>query len=489
MNLIRKQFRIGGMTCVNCQNRIEQKLCSMAGIKVVSVSYSTSIARITFDSDLIRFEDIAAVIEELDYEVLPDKETESADISRSICLLVIIIALYILLQRFGILNLLAPSQLADSRMGYGMLFVVGLITSVHCIAMCGGINLSQCIPRTGEISYAPAFLYNIGRVISYTIIGLILGSIGWVVGGGSGGGVSIFIQGLIKLIAGIFMVIMGINLLGIFPWMRRLSLRMPKFFAIKIGKQKMTSSRPLVVGLLNGLMPCGPLQAMWLVALASGNPVTGALSMFFFSLGTVPLMLGFGSLVSALGKRFTKAVMNVGAVLVVVLGLAMFSQGGSLSGLFHTNRQNVSANSGTEVQIIDGVQIVNSTLAPGTYPDITVQAGIPVKWIIDAPEGSINGCNYKMIIQEYGIEHAFEEGENIIEFTPAESGTVEYSCWMGMIYGNIYVVDNIGETASEEVTTQEEITGGSACCDTGTVTEIAGQSSCCSSDTESSCCD
>lgn len=69
------------------------------------------------------------------------------DIRRILCTLVIIVCLYILLQQFGILNLLAPSQLADTKMGYGMLFVIGLITSVHCIAMCGGINLSQCVPR------------------------------------------------------------------------------------------------------------------------------------------------------------------------------------------------------------------------------------------------------------------------------------------------------------------------------------------------------
>ena len=55
--------------------------------------------------------------------------------------------------------------------------------------------------------------------------------------------------------------------------------------------------------------------------------------MLMFSLGTVPLMLGFGSLVSALGQRFTRVVTKVGAVLVTVMGLSMFSQGGILSGL------------------------------------------------------------------------------------------------------------------------------------------------------------
>jgi plastocyanin domain-containing protein len=64
-----------------------------------------------------------------------------------------------------------------------------------------------------------------------------------------------------------------------------------------------------------------------------------------------------------------------------------------------------------------------------------------VKWVIDAPKGSINGCNNRMLIREYGIEHSFKTGENIVEFTPAKAGNVQYSCWMGMIRGNIAVTE------------------------------------------------
>lgn len=536
MNIIRKQFRIGGMTCVNCQNKIEKTLRHTAGVKEISVSYSTGMAQVAFDPDVISFRDIAAVIEELDYEVLKDTQAEAFDISRTVSLLVIIIGLYVLLQQLGVLNLLVPSRLADSTMGYGMLFVVGLLTSVHCIAMCGGISLSQCIPKAEAKSergwfstYRPSVLYNMGRVISYTVIGFILGFIGMLIGGSSGTGISVMVQGLLKLIAGAVMVIMGLNMLGIFPWLRHFSLRMPGVPAVRLGKRKLKSRQPLFVGLLNGLMPCGPLQSMQIIALASANPVTGALSMLLFSLGTVPLMLGLGSIVSALGKRFARTVMSVGAVLVAVLGLAMLSQGGSLSGLLlsdkllfgvialsvigvaasvpfpqngyravsvaaalavvilggmmlhcHTSAssQGDSAGEAADIQIVDGVQLVNSTLYPGSYPDITVQAGIPVKWVINAPDGSINGCNYKMIIRSYGIEYSFQEGENVIEFTPTETGNVSYTCWMGMIHGNINVVqgtdiDAAGD-ASEDADGYEysglydPLDTGSSCCGSGT---------------------
>lgn len=507
MSVIRKRLCIVGMTCVNCQNKIEHKLKNTAGIQEVTVSYNTGFADIAYDSDMITLKDIRTIIEKLDYEILPETGKERSDMGRIISLLVIIVSLYVLLQQFGILNLLVPSQLADTKMGYGMLFIVGLITSIHCIAMCGGINLSQCIPH-GEngnendnrlATFRPAILYNLGRVISYTAIGFLLGLVGMLIEGGSGTGVPTLFQGVLKIIAGIFMVILGINMLGIFPWLRRFNLRMPKFLAVKIGTKKVNSRQPLMIGLLNGLMPCGPLQSMQIVALASGNPFAGALAMFLFSLGTVPLMLGFGSLVSAFGKKFSQKVMSVGAVLVVVLGLAMLSQGGSLSGLLLPDRllgmiimlciigvvasirfnrrlykavsiitvmviivtggialnrlnENVSLNEATaaagEIEIVDGVQVINSTLDSGRYPNITVQAGIPVKWVIDAPSGSINGCNYKMLLKEYGIEHEFTEGENIIEFTPVKSGTVQYTCWMGMIRGNIFVTDENETEAS-----------------------------------------
>lgn len=464
-------------------------------MKEVHVNYQTGMAQIEFDANKISFARIEQAVKKLGYEVQPESKAGSPNLIRTACLLTVIVVLYIALEKFGILNLLVPSRLADSSMGYGMLFVVGLLTSVHCVAMCGGINLSQCLPTKAEgtcekkgAAFLPSVFYNLGRVLSYTAIGFVLGLAGWLIGGSSDTGVPVILQGFLKIIAGVLMVVRGINMLGIFPWLRRLHLHMPAFISQKLGAKKATAIGPFAVGLLNGLMPCGPLQSMQILALASANPVIGALSMLLFSLGTVPLMLGLGSLVSALGKKFTHAVMNIGAVLVTVLGFAMLAQGGSLSGWLSSEMllwviigffvvgiasvipftkkayravgvvaafavvitagvawqysKRESTPNDIEGEADDDVQIVNSTLLSGQYPTITVQKGTPVQWIIDAPSGSINGCNYKMVIREYGIEYTFENGENIIEFTPTEAGTFSYICWMGMIRGSIIVTEN-----------------------------------------------
>lgn len=133
---------------------------------------------------------------------------------KNLLIVLSVTACFAVFQLTGLLNKLVPSQLADTGMGYIALFVTGLFTSLHCIAMCGGINLSQSI--TAEKSFEPTLAYNAGRVISYTIIGLILGVVGYIIGGGATVGVPVLLQGILKIIAGIFMVLAGADLLGLF---------------------------------------------------------------------------------------------------------------------------------------------------------------------------------------------------------------------------------------------------------------------------------
>jgi uncharacterized protein len=464
----KRSFRIGGMTCVNCQNRIEKKLKKTPGLQDVTVNYSTGMAAVTYDASEISFDEISAAIESLGYQVSEGNGKNA--VTRIVGTLVIILALFMLMRTFGTSKLAADFPLAQEGMGYGMLLVIGLLTSVHCIAMCGGINLSQTLggngestPKTTYILLLPGILYNGGRLVSYTAAGVLVGALGSVIT------VSGRFQGAVQLVAGVFMVIMGLNMLGLFPVLRRFSPRMPKVFTARIDGRK-TGRGPAVVGFLNGFMPCGPLQAMQLYALSTGSLVRGGVSMFLFCLGTIPLMFALGAISSALsgarGQAFSRRVTRAGAVLVAALGLVMFSNGWSLSGFTNPLDGAASIKSASvQVQaapgasdlrppdsrpptatpfapvIQNGAQIVNSTLQPNRYPAITVQQGIPVRWIINAPPGSITGCNYRMIIREYGIQYTFKQGENVIEFTPTRAGRFSYSCWMAMIYSTITVLD------------------------------------------------
>ncbi|MDR0906507.1 MAG: cation transporter, partial [Oscillospiraceae bacterium] len=146
-----EHLQIGGMTCANCQSRIEEALRATGGVIDARVSWSRGCADVTYDAGVVSTGNVKAVIERLDYEVLPDKATVGGD--RAVGLIIIIAALFFLISKLNLVNSL---PLAEEGMGYGMLFLIGLLTSVHCVAMCGGINLSQCIPQTGGSSVRPS---------------------------------------------------------------------------------------------------------------------------------------------------------------------------------------------------------------------------------------------------------------------------------------------------------------------------------------------
>ena len=143
----RIHLHIGGMTCVNCRIKIENGLNAAEGVLEASVNFSKGTADVLYDESRISKEGVRRVIEALGYEVLSSATAAAFDPASSVSILVIIAALYYIGQSLGILNRLVPQSLADTGMGYGMLFVIGLITSVHCIAMCGELVLSRACQR------------------------------------------------------------------------------------------------------------------------------------------------------------------------------------------------------------------------------------------------------------------------------------------------------------------------------------------------------
>ncbi len=485
MKMIKIELKIEGMTCSSCELRIENALKKLEGITEVKAEYSKSKAHVTYDADVVGLQDIINVVAKAGYTASeqnksvnaeavrkPEAAQSKEDINQLVGIGIILLALYVIIKNTIGFNFIPE---VNQSMGYGILFVVGLLTSLHCIAMCGGINLAQCVSykhsdASGKGNLKPSFLYNSGRVVSYTVIGGIVGGIGSVVSFSGGA------KGIVAIIAGLFMVIMGINMLNIFPWLKRFNPRMPKIFGNKIYNNN-GKNGPFYVGLLNGLMPCGPLQAMQLYALGTGSIATGALSMFLFSIGTVPLMFGFGAISSMLGKKFTGKLMKVSAMLVMILGFIMMGRGLSLSGVNATAIVGESSVKGNVAIVENGIQVVSIDLKSNSYAPIVVQKGIPVRFIINAEDENINGCNNAIIIPKFNIQKALEPGENVIEFTPDETGTIPYSCWMGMIRSSIKVVDDLSTISNEDVKAADSdvisSSGGGCCAEGALATEFA----------------
>jgi sulfite exporter TauE/SafE/copper chaperone CopZ len=459
------KYRVEGMTCPGCERRIEEAAKKLKGVLRCSTSYRNSTVSITYSGGSIDEDAIAKALKDIGYGLSKSgAESAAFDLKQLLGIGVAIAVLFLVFQKTGLINNIP--QVTQS-MSYGLLFVVGLLTSLHCIAMCGGINLSQSI--RGESVFQgdvftrvkPAFYYNAGRVISYTVIGGIVGALGSVL---SFSGKT---KGFMVIGVGAVMILMGLNMLNIFPWLRLPSLRLFRGIGRKRDGAR-GGSGPFVVGLLNGFMPCGPLQAMQLYALGTGSFALGALSMFLFSVGTVPLMFGMGALSSLLSKRFAHTVLKVSAMLVLVLGIATLGRGMSLSGA----RVRVVPEKAKSIARIEGdVQVIQTELESNRYAPLIVQKGIPVRWTINARESSLNGCNNPVTIPDYDMVRRLVPGSNVIEFTPTDTGDIVYTCWMGMISSVIRVVDSLDRVTDRDVEdvakAGKSSSSGGSCCSAG----------------------
>ncbi|MEQ8198910.1 MAG: sulfite exporter TauE/SafE family protein, partial [Clostridiaceae bacterium] len=426
MSIKRERIMVYGMTCTSCENRVKKAIGKLNGVLNTDVKYSSQAAVVEFDDQLCSLAEIKEAIKKAGYNTETSKEYKFIGI--------VIIAAAIVLLGINTSGFDMESKLTNAS--YAVLFVVGILTSIHCVGMCGGIMLSQSIKKESTSKFhavLPALLYNSGRVVSYTILGGIIGSVGSVFS------LSITAKAVMQVAAGVFMLMMGFNMAG-FSLFRRFNIRLPHIAC----KAKNKSGSPFIVGLLNGLMPCGPLQTMQLFALGTGSAAKGALAMFVFSIGTVPLMLTFGALSGLLSKGYTKKIFKLSGVLIIVLGLIMANRGFTLAGInlnpvsaLTDSSKSLGSNSGSssnsnvaKATIKDGVQIINMTADNRGYTPnaFYVQKGIPVKWIIDGKQ--ITSCNNAIAAPSLNIEKKIKSGENVIEFTPSDKD-INFSCWMG----------------------------------------------------------
>lgn len=433
--MIMKQttWRISGMHCPHCETAILRAVRDLKGMENPRADHRAGTLSALWDDAVLPEAVLRDRIAEAGYTLAGQREAMPVRkrLSALLAVLTALAALFVLVSLSPLRGFLSRFPTAKAGMGLGALFVVGLLTSLHCVAMCGGINLAQSAAsaQAGRGVSASNIRYNLRRLVSYTLVGGIVGAVGSVFK------LSNAAQAAIQLAAAIFMVMMALNLLDI-GGLRGVVPTLPAGLRTKLMGKGSRSS--LVIGLLNGLMPCGPLQAMQLCALSTGSWHMGALSMFCFCLGTVPLMLGFGLVSGRLNKRFARPMRVASGVLVLLMGMAMLSNGLNLAGI-QLRLPGITASDASVA--IENIQVVESELDWRGYPDITVKAGIPVRWNIHAEAEKITGCNNEMVIPALGLRVPLLEGDNIVEFTVDAPGVIPYTCWMGMLRGTITIVD------------------------------------------------
>jgi sulfite exporter TauE/SafE/plastocyanin domain-containing protein/copper chaperone CopZ len=439
VSIKREKVKVYDMTCTSCESKVERTLKRLEGVASVKASFSAQQVIVEYDSKFCDISMIKASIKSAGYSI------ESSNSFKIIGIFIVAAAIILLGSSTGGFDMNERLNGAS----YFVLFVVGMLTSIHCVGMCGGIMLSQSISKDNTSKFEairPAILYNAGRIVAYTVIGGIVGALGSVLA------LSLAVKAAMQIFAGIFMIIMGLNRAGF--GMFRINIRLP-WSACSVKKKPKT---PFLVGLLNGLMPCGPLQTMQLYALGTGSAAKGALSMLLFSLGTVPLMLTFGALSGLLSKGYTKKILKMSGFLVIILGFIMGSRGLALAGVGVPNiiqlGRNQISNSSSKADVSkavlkDGVQELTMTVdGSGFTPNILyVNKNVPVKWIVKGD--AINPCNNAIAIPSLNKQYTVKPGENVIEFTPGDKD-INFSCWMGMIRGTIKVTNNLNTVDTSE---------------------------------------
>lgn len=435
---------IKGMHCRSCELMIEDELKEIPGVSSVSVSEKRACAEICYEDEL-KVDDVDGAIQKAGYAIgyNEKKPLFSKDFYGYMDIFFAALALfylYILVKALGLSSLFSaggghPTSLVT-------VFVIGLTAGLStCMALIGGLVLGtatrfaqQHPEATNKQRFIPHLWFTGGRIVSYTVLGGVIGGIGSFF---QFSGLSL---GLLTLAVALVMLTLGMQLTGLFPRLENFKFTLPKEISKILGikeSEEYSHKNSFLLGTSTFFLPCGFTQAMQLYAMSSGNVFTGAAIMGIFALGTAPGLLGIGGLTSVLRGVFAQKFFKFAGV--AVMGLSLFNINNALN-LIGWNSSNVLA-AGERVVTQNNQQIVRMTQDGRGYTpnSFTITNGIPVKWIINSTD--VNTCASSIISSAIGVRKNLHPGENIIEFTPKKTGTINFSCSMGMYRGSFTVVE------------------------------------------------
>ena len=209
-------------------------------------------------------------------------------------------------------------------------FILGVISNLHCLGMCGPIALAIPLNRSSKSAMFLGILqYHIGRVLVYGILGYLVGYIGM--------GIKLFgVLQAISILAGIGIIIYAWRKKITFyknPFSSSLVSRLSSLLSQTMGKI-MRSESPLklfLLGALNGLLPCGMVYTALITAVVLGASILSATSMLAFGLGTLPGLVAFSVFAQQLGNTIRSKINRYLPYLITVVGLLIILRGMNLN--------------------------------------------------------------------------------------------------------------------------------------------------------------
>jgi sulfite exporter TauE/SafE/copper chaperone CopZ len=431
------------MHCINCAGAVERLLRAVPHVQRVRVHYPSGRAAITHADPV----DVAALQSALapDGYTLSPGVVEAAsqhqntlnDYAEIGAVVVVLGAITLALQH---LRLLPHGLSVSDEMGYGLVFIIGLVASVSsCLAITGGLlvalaaKYNEATPNLSDRArLVPHLCFNLGRIVSYTLLGGAIGGLGAALSLSPGA------TGTLTLIASAIMVLLGLSMLGLLPTIGHFLPRLPCALSDRLhhAASNRTRSAAFLLGGATFFLPCGFTQALQLYVLSQGSFVTGALTMLAFALGTLPALLSLSTISSLARGALQRHFLRFAGAAVILLGIlniqyGLVLTGGDMSGARAGEQppaKAVAAEGATAPQRIS-MKVVGLEYQPH---QLTVKQGIPVQWWIDASQA--DGCGRFLLAPRLGIRKLLSgSSTTLITFTPDQPGEYAFNCGMGMM--------------------------------------------------------
>lgn len=344
-------------------------------------------------------------------------------------------------------------------MNLWVIFLTGLtVGGLTCLAVQGGLLASVIAAREEEVgsNIKKHALYATGvflgfKFLAYISLGFILGAFGGALN------ISGSVQTFMQLFAGIYMILVALNLLNIHPIFRYVIIQPPRFLTRLVRNQSKSKDifAPALLGAMTIFIPCGTTLAMEALAISSTNAFVGAAVMGAFILGTMPLFFGIGAITSFMGDAFKTKFFKLAAVAIIYLGVTSIngalvslnspftfqnlvekfpvsiSIGGSVS-------EETEATESSEVATSQDVQI--DITGQGYTPDyFRVKKGEQVTLTLRSVDAYT--CASAFRIPALGISKNLRANDTqVFTFTPDKAGKIQFNCSMGMFRGIIEVI-------------------------------------------------
>ena len=324
-------------------------------------------------------------------------------------------------------------------------FITGLTTGgLGCLAVQGGLltstlahQIEQDLTEHSSIGATqkfkphiaqPILLFLLAKLVAYTILGYLLGSIGSVLQ------LTPLMSAALYFAIGIFMIGNGLRMFNVHPIFRYFVIEPPSSLTRYIRRKSKNGASfftPILLGTLTIFLPCGVTQAMMATALGTGSPIQGAALMFAFILGTSPLFFSVAYFATRLGSAVEKYFTRIVALAMLIMGLVQVDTGLNLSASPFSFSRTISiiqayalpAQTGTSIEVTEN----------GYFPQILhlpANQDVTIEWVTR----NTQSCARSVVVPGLGYQKILPTtGRVKLNIPPQEKGAIiRYTCSMGM---------------------------------------------------------